>query len=342
MWMGTYGGAPSKAISDNISLNLRDIAGELPFLFKLLGVEKPLSVQAHPNKKKAQEGFTREEEAGLALNAPLRNYKDANHKPEILCAITPFTLMAGFRQPEEIHKSFEEFLAVLPQLKEIISPLLRALETGLLTVFFRNLFCFSNIGREYFSDLISEVKTKSENEALFSEQWKLMKYFAFQYPGDPAMLSPLYLNIITLQPWQAIYIPPGTLHAYISGFGAELMANSDNVLRCGLTPKHVNIPELMNVVNFEAFNAQVFIPGSSSIYYYPSECNDFSLCVMRNEDDSKILCDKASAICLVVEGELIASGMKIKRGESFFISGNTKSLSLTGNFSLLIASCGAS
>jgi mannose-6-phosphate isomerase len=284
----------------------------------------------------------REEEAKLALNAPLRNYKDTNHKPEILCAITPFTLMAGFRQTEEIYKSLKEFLAVLPQLKEIISPLLRALEAGLLAVFFRNLFCFSNIGREYFRGLISEVKIENESEALFSEQWKLMKYFASQYPGDPAMLSPLYLNIFTLQPWQAIYIPAGVLHAYISGFGAELMANSDNVIRCGLTPKYVDIPELMNIVNFTPFNVQVSVPDSSSIYNYPSVCDDFSLCVIHSEGNTEILCEKSPSICLVAEGELSAGEMRIKKGESFFIPESTKSISLNGNFSILAASCGTS
>jgi mannose-6-phosphate isomerase len=340
MWMGTYTSAPSKAISGNITLNLKDIAGELPFLFKLLGVDKPLSIQAHPNKKQAMEGFMREEESGLALNAPLRNYKDVNHKPEIFCALSPFKLMVGFRQPEEIYKSLKSFLSVLPQLKELISPLLRALDTGLLAAFFRNLFCFSNIGCEYLSTLISEVKIDNAGEAMFSEQWKLMKFFASQYPGDSAILSPLYLNVISLHQWQAIYIPDGVLHAYISGFGAELMANSDNVLRGGLSPKHVDIPELMNVVNFEPFNAQISSPDSSSVFYYPSMCEDFSLCIIRSENDSDIVCEKSPAIYLVVEGELSAGGMIIRKGESFFIPENIKSLSLRGNFSLLAASYG--
>lgn len=340
MWMGTYSGAPSNAISGDKTFNLKDIAGELPFLFKLLGVEDPLSIQAHPNKKQALEGFAREEEAGLALNAPLRNYKDTNHKPEILCAVTPFTLMAGFRQPEEIHKSLEEFLLILPQLKEIISPLLRALDTGSLAVFFRNLFCFSNFGREYFSTLISEAEIGNAGGALFSEQWRLMKKFASQYPGDPAMLSPLYLNILTLQPWQAICIPSGVLHAYISGFGAELMANSNNVLRGGLTPKYVDIPELMSIVNFKPFISQVFCPDSSSVFCYPSICDDFSLSVIHGGSDNEIICENSPAICLVVEGELLIGGLKFKKGESFFISDNSDPPSLSGNFSLFAASSG--
>jgi mannose-6-phosphate isomerase len=340
MWMGTHSGAPSTAQICGTSVSLKDIAGELPFLFKILGVGSPLSVQAHPNKEQAQEGFAREEEAGLALDVPLRNYKDANHKSEMLCAITPFTLMAGFRQPEEIHKSLEEFLSVVPQLKETIAPLLEPLYTGSLAAFFRNLCLFSDIERKYLSTLIAEVKIEKTDGALSDEQWNLIKNFASQYPGDPAILSPIYLNLVTLQPLQAVHIPNGILHAYVKGFGAEIMSNSDNVLRGGLTSKYVNIPELLNIVDFKAYNAEVFSPVPSLVYRYPFLCDNFSLSIIRSKGDSIELPGNGSVICLVVEGELSVGGAEFKKGESFFIPENTKPLVFSGNYSLFAAAFG--
>ena len=340
MWMGTHSGAPSRAESGGTSINLKDIAGELPFLFKLLGVGEPLSVQAHPSKTNAADGFRRENEAGLALNAPLRNYKDTNHKPEIICAITPFTLMAGFKEPDQIHRSLEEFLSVLPQLKEVVDPLIEALYTGSLAVFFRNLYLFSDFGREYFSTLITNAQPEKNGKELSQEQWRLMKDFASHYPGDPAILSPLFLNIVTLKPFQAIYIPEGVLHAYLYGLGAELMANSDNSIRGGLTPKHVNIPELMNVTDFKPFFAGVFSPGNSANYCYPSLCDDFSLSIISSKEGETELCEKGPVICLVVEGECEISGSKFKKGESFFIPDITEKPAAGGNYTLFTAASG--
>lgn len=344
MWMGTHAAAPSQITLDGRLLNLTEVSGELPFLFKLLAVEKSLSIQAHPNKTKAAEGFDREEKAGLSLKSHSRNYKDRNHKPEIICAVSPFTLMAGFREPDMIRDSLEEFFSIAPPLKEIFSPLFYALKSGSLLDFFRVLFNFSRTEKEYINSFILEKEDGESGGAISPLQWKLMKNFAAQYPGDPAIISPLFLNMLTLQPGQAAFIPVGTLHAYLSGFGVELMTASDNVLRCGLTPKNVNIDELMNILYFVPFVPQSITPHLSAKWFcYHTPCGEISLSLMRGFGDEEVFAEKGSAICIVTEGEVHIKNDVFKKGESFFVSGSRNgTISFSGNYSLFAASGAAS
>ena len=340
MWMGTHSLSISRIKVDGCLVNLTEISGELPFLFKLLAVEKPLSIQAHPNKAQAEEGFDREESRGLSIKNPTRNYKDKNHKPEITCALSPFTLMAGFRDTEGICASLEEFLLTAPQLKEIISPLLRALSSGSLSSFFRVLSGFSRIEREYLCTFIRE-KESAQGGAITDVQWKLMKDFASQYPGDPAIISPLFLNLFTLQPGQAVFIPSGVLHAYLNGFGVELMAASDNVLRGGLTPKHIDTGELMNILNFVPFVPQIITPPSSANWFcYHTPCGDFLLSMMRGAGEEKAFPEKGPAICIVTEGELRAGNEIFKKGESFYLPRTDYNYLFSGDYSLFAASSG--
>ena len=337
MWMGTNGGAPSKiCMSDDKAQDLLNLSGDIPFLLKIIAVEKPLSIQAHPNKEQAAKGFQREEELKILLKSPSRNYKDPNHKPEILCALSPFTLMAGFRKPDEIYRSLEEFVKVIPQLKEVFAPMFRALKTDMLGVFFRILFYFSKLELEYITKLVNEVSVH-DTGCVSLQQWQLIKKFAVLYPNEIAILSPLYLNYFTIQPGQAVFIPAGILHSYVSGFGVELMANSDNVLRCGLTPKYTDIPELTSILKFVSFMPPVITPDSSSWFCYQTPCDDFLLALMRVQGGEKLFPEKGPAVCIVTEGELLTDGLKFKKGESFFIPKDAPSVSFTGNFSLYAA-----
>jgi len=332
MWMGTHKGAPSQIYQNDKLIDLTDVCGELSFLLKMIAIEKPLSIQAHPDKEKAQDGFKREEEAKLAIDAPTRNYKDSNNKHEIFCAITPITLMAGFRQPQNIASSLESLLIMEPSLKEIIMPLICTVKSSSLSYFIRILF---NLSKEEMGTLCSFILNSKTGGKISSEQWNLMKLFASTYPDDPAVLSPLYLNILTLQPFQAIYIPAGILHAYTSGFGIELMSSSDNVLRGGLTPKHVDIDELMKVLHFTPFLPQIISPSAGENWFsYHTPCNDFLLSFMRC-DDKKVFCGNCPSICIVTEGELKAGDIVFKKGDSFYIADK---LLLEGNFSLFAAS----
>ena len=332
MWMGTHDSALS--LTDEI-VSLKEIAGNLPFLFKLLAVEKPLSIQAHPNREKALEGFSLEETAGLDIKSPMRNYKDKNHKSELLCAISPFTLMAGFKELEAIGKYLKEFALIFPQLKEIILPLQRSLNTGSLAVFFRILFNLSMLEREYISSLIKEKDIKIKSDIITCEQWSLIKSFASMYPQDPATLSPLYLNLLELQPGRAVYIPSGMLHSYISGFGVEVMTASDNVLRGGLTPKYIDIPELMNITDFEPYYPKIISPvyNTKSPSWFCYECEEFTLALANGGGGEQKFRGQAPAICLVTQGVLSANGLTFNKGDSFFIPKGMEELKFSGNFS---------
>ena len=348
MWMGTHSGAPSTHAHSSLSLG--EIAGgELPFLFKLLAADKPLSIQAHPDKSQAEKGFLRENSASIALDAPWRSYKDPNHKPEILCALTPFTVMCGFRKPKEIFALLKEFVSApqssMPQavaLQAAIEPLLTALQSGggatetngaaraggQLRAFFHALFNMTKTQRAGLGAFLAD--SMDADRTISGEQWKFMRTFAAQYPEDPAVLSPLYLNLFTLESGQAIFIPAGILHSYISGMALELMTNSDNVIRGGLTPKHIDIPELFNVLDFSPYMPQIFSPPSSPSWFrYPVPFNDFSLFFMRSDGEKKDFPKDGPAICIVTDGELYVCGMDndgidnaerhFKKGESFFI-----------------------
>jgi mannose-6-phosphate isomerase len=341
MWMGTHL-SPSRVQIDGVMTSLTQAAGtELPFLFKLLAVEKPLSIQAHPNKEQAREGFERENSAGIPIDAHERNYKDANHKPEIICALSPFTMMAGFREAGEIYLSLKTLITQAPQLKEIIVPLTRALESDSIAIFFNVLFHITKSEREYLGAFVTEREIP-ESEYISAEQSRLMKKFALEYPSDAAILAPLYLNIITIQKGQAVYIPDGILHSYVHGFGVELMSSSDNVLRGGLTPKHIDIVELMKILRFSAYYPEVLSPTSRN-FCYPAPSGDFSLSYISGSDDYggdggiNTIPKNSNLVCLVTEGELNIMGETFKKGESFFVSTENESIILNGNYALFAA-----
>jgi mannose-6-phosphate isomerase len=358
LWMGSHAGSPSLVSLPSGEISLGELIardpqhylgektakryGALPFLFKLLAAEKPLSIQAHPNLAQAREGFERENRAGLAQDAPNRNYRDSNHKPEIICALTPFTGMCGFRSPDEIRRLLSTFLNSAPaSLREGFAPLLQTFETPNATTALRNFF-------EILFNLPLAVKNTLTEFILSAHgaedcEWELMRNFAQLYPGDPAVIAPLYLNVFRLEPGEAFFLKAGVLHAYIHGFGVELMANSDNVLRGGLTSKHIDISELMKVVDFNPLKPQIIKPEADfSCFTYPAPCEEFSLTVIRGTGGvMNMALAQSASIGIVTEGEVSVSGMVLKQGESaFFPPANSgeSPLVLQGRFILYIAS----
>ncbi len=353
MWLGTHSAGCSRAelvlrgeeAANNVSL-AEAAGGELPFLFKLLALEKPLSIQAHPNKVQAEKGFKTENKAGIALDSPNRNYKDDNYKSEILCALSPFTLMAGFREPEKISGSLKVLISAAPLLSETFSRLLQYLEkdefegSAALENFLRSLFELSERERENICSFLTSDSTCSaaDGDFITEKQWALMKKLSLLYPKDAAVLSPIYLNLFSLRPGQAVFIPSGTLHSYISGFGAELMSNSDNVLRGGLTNKHIDFRELINILDFSPFMPKIMeAPPAASLFRYPAPCEDFSLFALSGNGEKDFPL-KEPCVCVITEGELVLENTTFKKGESFFIPPDESRHSFSGDFSLLAAS----
>jgi mannose-6-phosphate isomerase len=329
--------------------------GTLPFLFKLLAAEKPLSIQAHPNMEQAQRGWERENQLGIPLTAPQRNYKDPYHKPEIICALSPFKALCGFREPKQILQGLAAFSQAAPEpLYTALNTLAQTLDlvAPSLQAFLQELFALPPAVRQELSTYGRDRKdVLIQDHPAYQEAWKLIAYFAELYPGDPAVIAPLYLNRIELKPGEGIYLPAGVLHAYISGFGVELMANSDNVLRGGLSSKHLDVQELLCILEFSPFHPQILRPQGLR---YPSPAKEFSLWVMEGQGNQVQHPEILPLILIVTQGKLHiayfeeAAGKKEKRewilnsGESVFIpAGKPESLTLSGTYTLYGAGVGS-
>ncbi len=269
LWYGAHPAAPSTVDGRALTTIIAEdplaalgarvseaYSGKLPFLMKLLAADEPLSLQAHPSAEQARAGYDRENEAGIALDAGDRNYKDPSHKPEIIVALTDFEALAGFRpfaQTRELLDALD-----CPGLEHYISMLSEdpAEEDSNLRVLFTTWITIPSSTRVA---LVREVVEAAQAwiDANPEPGWMRDALAAVvdlddRYPGDGGVLGALLLNHIRLRPGDALYLSAGQLHAYLHGMGVEVMANSDNVLRGGLTSKHVDVPELVRVLRFES------------------------------------------------------------------------------------------
>ena len=263
LWMGAHPKAPSRVLcnGDEVAFDqlirrcpeeilgpavVQRFGSELPFLFKLLAADAPLSIQAHPNREQARQGYERENLEGVPLDAPHRNYRDNNHKPEILCALTDFWGLNGFRPLPDLQQKLNGYCP--KSLGMVFTTLQNASTHKTLQLLFRHMVSLQgqDLSRTI-DEAVAQAQKNGRDEAV--SHWLIE--LAGAYPGDIGILSPIILNLIHMKPGEAIYLPAGQLHAYLKGVGVELMANSDNVLRGGLTPKHIDREELMRVLRFE-------------------------------------------------------------------------------------------
>ncbi|WOC13418.1 mannose-6-phosphate isomerase, class I [Gordonia sp. MP11Mi] len=279
LWFGAHPASPATLESggDLLSLIEADPARELgstvldqfgprlPYLLKILAAQEPLSLQAHPSAEQAAEGFARENASGLRFDAPERNYRDGWHKPELVVALTDFDVLAGFRDPNrtvELLRSLQ-----VPALDPYLGLLVgRPDDTGLRAVFTTWLTLpDSVIGTLVPDTLAGAVRALERGEDRFRLELRSLLELGEAYPGDPGVLASLLLNRIHLRPGEALYLAAGNLHAYLHGTAVELMANSDNVLRGGLTPKHIDVPELLRVLDFTPVSLAELTPESTTV-----------------------------------------------------------------------------
>lgn len=234
-WMGTHPLAPS-TIDDGATL--QSVAGDLPYLLKLMAAATPLSLQTHPGHLRAEAGFELEEQLGVARDSPMRVYRDPFAKPEMLCAVTSFDTLCGFRPVDDtvslLHEIDAHDLAVFLQHEK--------LATTVAALYHRTFDTTSTIAACRRHDRV-EAQLVTELEGM--------------YPGDPSVVVTLMLNRVLLAPGEAVFLGPGNLHAYLRGFGVEIMGNSDNVVRGGLTVKHVDVEQLLDVLDFEPLDDPV-------------------------------------------------------------------------------------
>jgi mannose-6-phosphate isomerase len=258
-------------------------AGRLPYLFKVLDVHKMLSIQAHPTLAQAKEGFGRENAEGIPLEASSRNYKDDNHKPEIGVALTEFWMLHGFRPLDQIAESFArtpELSALMPGFPQRLAAAGHdhAARRGLLRELYGSVMTLSQEQVDLLlNSLLSRLRANPSADKDSADYWAVRAAENFPLPGghlDRGIFSVYLLNLVHLHPGQATFQPAGVLHAYLEGVNVELMANSDNVLRGGLTTKHVNVPELLKILTFEGGTPEVFegvSGGQERVYRTPAE-----------------------------------------------------------------------
>ncbi|MGH8959626.1 MAG: mannose-6-phosphate isomerase, class I [Jatrophihabitantaceae bacterium] len=232
---------------------------QLPFLLKVLAADKALSIQVHPTIEQAEAGFAAEDAAGVPRDAPTRNYRDRNHKPELLCALTVFTALCGFRPPAETVRLIDELPAVVGEaLSDVRADLDATNESVALRAAFTRLLTLPTDDRAALVDRVVSgcrgILTRYPPLAAWADgpvgAARVVDLCARDFPGDVGAVLSLLLNPVVLQPGEAIYLGAGNLHAYLRGMGVEIMASSDNVLRCGLTAKHVDVAELLTITDF--------------------------------------------------------------------------------------------
>ncbi|MFD7923613.1 mannose-6-phosphate isomerase, class I [Streptomyces sp. NPDC059740] len=360
MWMGAHTGAPSHLTRDGAQVSLAQALAadperelgpaatarfgpRLPFLLKLLAAGSPLSLQVHPDRAQAQAGFADEEARGVPLDAPHRNYKDDNHKPELICALTPFDGLCGFRRPEEAAelldglgvdalKPYVDILRASPEtdaLREVLTAVLSAEPAAM---------------AEAVEAATAAAGRLGAGDGPHSDAYAAYAAIAHHYPGDPGVIAAMLLHHVRLQPGEALYLGAGIPHAYLSGLGVELMANSDNVLRCGLTPKHVDVPELLRVVRFEAGDPGVLRPEATKgeeVYETPIDEFRLSRFLLAPDADARPLPAGAPQIVLCTAGSVAlrrtgegtgrgADELTLAPGESAFVPAD-ESVLLTGD-----------
>lgn len=359
LWIGAHPKAPSMVPCKGQSMGLNvlidrypdDILGEgvarrfgprLPFLFKVLAAAAPLSIQAHPDQDQAREGFERENRAGIPLDAPQRNYRDDNHKPEVICALTPFVGLNGFRPMDDLGRQAQRFCpaGLAAPLDALRSVAPREGLQGLLD----HLLALEGPDRDR---LIDEALQSAANEPPRDPIVQWLHRLRAAYPGDIGILTPIILNLVRLEPGQAMYLPAGQLHAYLEGVGIELMANSDNVLRGGLTPKHVDRKELLRVLRFApcdpgVMQAEPLLPTEAR---FPTPAPEFSLAVITvspaavhvsaRQRNVEILLVTSGTATLAAAG---ADDLRLNRGQSVLVPAAAGPYQLRGQAQIFKAS----
>ena len=337
-WMGAHASAPA-TIETAQGIASINTLGTIPFLFKVLDVAKMLSIQVHPSKTNAEIGFALEEKVGIALDAPHRNYKDQNHKPELMVALSDFWLLHGFLASELLEARLNEYPCFHPLLNHFKGEDYQALYS-----YFMQLS--SEEADQFLIPLLTEamesVQAGKVNKS--HPHWWTHKYYKGVLPSnniDKGIFSIYVLNIVHLKKYQGIFQGAGLLHAYLEGQNIELMANSDNVLRGGLTPKHIDISELLKNVQFTPTFPKVLMGASINNIetLYPCPVSDFGLSKLGlNQAEAYTINTDQLAMLLVIEGEVLIDKLLYRAGEVALVAAGAELEILAKQPSLLFKS----
>lgn len=339
-WMGTHTAAPSAIITKSKTINLQDAIrempvfflgekvyetfGELPYLFKILDVKDALSIQVHPTKTVAAKGFDAEDLGGKAITAPDRNYKDRNHKPEIMIALSEFWLLHGFLVEEQLEKRLAS-IRVFKPLQDLFK------EKGYKALYKHVMLMPQADVDKMLAPLIKEaLKNRAKLAKTDPAYWAARYYREKEVSNiDRGIFSIYFFNLLKLKKGEGIFQGAGLPHAYLEGKNIELMANSDNVLRAGLTPKHMDVSELIKNVQFKGITPEI-LKGSKEDAFtslYDAPVKDFGIKMIRLNEGNKLACQSASPEMLLIhEGMLklkAANMIKAGKGEVIFVAADT-------------------
>ena len=314
----------------------------LPYLLKVLAADKPLSLQVHPHPHVARAGYRRENLAGVPLDAPSRNYKDDQHKPEMILALTPFEGLCGFRRPART-------LALLDGLAgEHVARMRATLRAspdaaGVRAAFEVALAARESDCRADIAETVGSVRSRIAAGRSTSRGDQTLLDLAEAFPGDPGALVSLMLNRVSLEPGEAVFLGAGAVHAYLSGVGVEVMASSDNVLRAGLTAKRVDVDELLSCASYASSPPQRPVlraePGGLTAYRAPVA--EFSL-LFGAVSGHALVTHGGPRVVLCLEGRLTLSGalgslVTLERGESAFVPHDVGHVALDGHGQVVVA-----
>lgn len=350
LWLGAHPGSPSVVVAPAVVGGADTLADwfaaepgralgrdrdHLPFLLKLLAADGPLSIQAHPTPEQAREGFAREDAAGIPLDAPERNYKDSSAKPEIIVALSDtFDALCGFREPAETLADIDRLDDGSGRLDTLRRHLGESLRATLAFLFQADDDSAATIAAV--SELAAAHRAEGASVATVVD-------LAERYPGDPGVVLSLLLNRVTLRAGEALFLPAGNVHAYLGGFGVELMAPSDNVLRGGLTPKHVDVPELLEVLDFEPLPVPRLEPTTVArgVERFAPSGTGFAMLRVDASGPGAVVEIGGPSIVLVTDGEVHVKGqdgtIRLGRGESAFVTPDEVRLAMTGDGTAYVA-----
>lgn len=376
LWFGAHPAAPSTvsaATPERAGQTLDTvIAGDplvalgagherLPFLLKVLAAGSPLSLQVHPDLPQAVEGFRRENEAGIALDDPARNYRDDNHKPELVYALSPtFEALAGFRNVAESRLMIAELALSAPaeQRGAVQSFGQRLAGDGDDATVLADIVRWLLGGGEDVDAVVAAVVASADRAAAtssFAREWSTAVELDQAYPGDPGIVISLLLNHVSLRQGQALALQAGVIHAYLSGVGIEVMAASDNVLRGGLTPKHVDVAELLRVATFAPSPSPVVQPDEpqEGVQRFRPTADDFELLQIGVGDaaaidgyrltgpEQVVLTLTGPAVVLNVDGGAVLDGstssITLARGDAAFVGADERTVTIRGSAVLFVA-----
>ncbi|MBP2704567.1 mannose-6-phosphate isomerase, class I [Microbispora sp. RL4-1S] len=320
MWLGAHPSSPSRFVRDGGAVTLADaiagdpegtlgravadrFGGRLPYLMKLIAVGRPLSLQVHPDAAQAAAGHARGDE----------NYADSWHKPEMVCALTPFRGLAGFRSTEQAAMLVDRLQV------EALTPVVESLEQGDMLGALRTLLEWPDTRRK----LVDQVVWAAS--CVHQPDYALVGRLARRYPDDPAVLAPLLMRRHELAPGEALYLGAGVLHCYLEGFAVEIMSSSDNVLRAGLTGKRIDVDELLRITEPDA--QPLPVPAVDGAYAPPVP--DFLLRRIT-PGAGQVLDGALPRIVLCTEGSVRVGGTELRAGESVFVPAADGPVELAG------------